>query len=439
MTQPTPPQAVEAEASLLGALLLDPGAYDRIDWLPETAFYRSAHRLIYSAITGLIEAGRGVDALLVSEELKRRGELKECGGSEYLGELGANTPGSASIKSYAELVAQKAMLRAVQATASEMWEKAQAPACDPKALAEEAESAFLEILEDKRAGEEVAFGRAVLEAIDARDIESKTIPTGYGRLDSMLKGGLRQGQLVVIAGRPGMGKSALAQNIAEHVGRNGTVAYFTLEMSRAEMGERALLWQETLSNTSQAAAHLQEVKIRVDESPAISISHVRLRARRVKRRHGLSLIVVDYLQLMSGKGENRTQEIGSISRGLKAIAKELHVPIIACTQLNRSVEARQDKRPLLSDLRESGDVEQDADVVMMLYRDDYYSEDSLAKGLAECIVRKHRNGPVGTIPLIFRGEVARFLSYEGDLPRPQKPLRSGTVVSPDFKSRAAGE
>jgi replicative DNA helicase len=429
------PQAIESEQSVLGALLLDPNSYDRIEWLPAEAFYRADHKAIYASIVSMVEAGRPVDALLVGDELRSKGQ--ELG--SYLGDLGANTPGSANIKRHAELVHERYLLRSVMGAAAEITSKAATHGVNPRALAEEAEASFLNILDTRKGGDEVSFARAIAEAMQAREApEQSVIPTGFVNLDRMLKGGgLKPGQLVIVAGRSSMGKSALAQNIAEHCRK--TVAYFTLEMTRAEVAERSIKYHESLVGIDEAVKRASAFPMLIDETPAITLGHLRLRARRIRRKHGLGLVVVDYLQLMKGDGENRTQEIGSLSRGLKAVAKEMQVPVIAVAQINRGVEQRNDKRPMLSDLRESGDIENDADIVLMVYRDDYYNPDSPAKGLAEVIVRKQRNGPVGTCAMRFNGETTRFHAYDGEIPKAAEQAKSGKVVMRDFKSRAAGE
>lgn len=435
------PQSTEAEQSVLGGLLLVPDAFDRIDWLPASAFFRADHRLIYGAIRGLIEAGKPVDTLLVAEELKRRGQLEDVGGQAYLGNLATSIPSAANIARYAEIVRDRAILRQVQAHAADIQAKAAEPGVNPRELAEEAEAAFLQILDTRQEGDVVPFSVAVAEAVDARDApQGNVIATGFDHLDKMLSGrGLKPGQLVIVAARTSMGKSALVFNVAEHAAGSHTVAVFTLEMTRREFADRALAYHEGLIGRNGAVMRLLELPIYVDDTPAATVGHVRLRCRRIKRKHGLGLIVVDYLQLMRGTGENRTQEIGSISRGLKALAKELQVPVIAVAQINRGVEQRTDKRPLLADLRESGDIEADADVVMMLYRDDAYSSDSPTKGLAEVIIRKQRNGRTGTAWLTFDAERTRFHNYEGEIPQRRAPRRTGTVSAVDFKSAASGE
>src|SRR5262245_34049732 len=434
-----PPQAIEAEQSVLGALLLWPDAYDRIEFLRPEHFYQQRHRLIFETLRELIEHGKAADYLTVAESLDRASKLAEVGGNQYLGELACNTMSAANIRRHAEMVRDAYLRRQVQARCMEFYDRAQQAGAVPVELAQEAEAAFLEILQPAGRTDEVSLGQAVAEAVDARDTPMRSMPTGLATLDQMLKaGGLRAGQLMIVAGRSSMGKSALMQQIAEHVGRHNSVAYFTLEMSRQELGERALAYHERQVGLSEAYAHLASLKVHIDETPAATLVHVRLRARRIKRKLGLGLIVVDYLQLMPGKGENRTQEIGSLTRGLKAIAKELQVPVVVGAQINRGVEGRTDRRPLLSDLRESGDIENDSDVVLMLYREDYYNPETEARGLAEIIIRKQRNGPVGTVFMRFEPETTRFSPWQGELPRASAPRRGGTVEAVDFKSRAAG-
>lgn len=436
---PLPPQAVEAEQSVLGGLLLRPDAYDRIDWLRAEHFYRGDHRMIYAAIESLVEAGKQADTMLVGDVLRSRGELEQCGGQGYLGSLAANIPSAANIHRYAELVLERWRLREILAKGTDIVDAAFQPGADPLAIAESAEAAFLNVLDTSKGGEMVSFARAVGEAVDAREAPAETrVRMGFPRLDAMLKGGLTAGQLVIIAGRSSMGKSALAWNAAEHVATHRMVAGFTLEMGRAELAERSLAFHETsLLGQAGAVSHLCGLTLQIDESPAVTVSHIRLRCRRIQRQHGLGLIVVDYLQLMSARGENRTQEVGAISRGLKALAKELQVPVIAVAQINRGVENRNDKRPMLSDLRESGDIENDADIVLMIYRDEYYNPNSEARGLAEILVKKQRNGPTGMVPLRFDGPTTRFHHYDGDMPSPAPAKKA--AGSFDFKSRQAGD
>ena len=437
-----PPHSLACEQSAIGGILLAGGeALDRVQ-LRVDDFYSDQHRAIYARCVALNEAAKPIDVLTVSEALNATGELERAGGQAYLGSLSINTPSAANIRRYAEIVRDKAMLRRLIAAATDVQSKAYDPGADPKAVAEAAESAFMGVQRMDGDSHVATFAKAIGEALDARDAPQRGISTGYANLDGMLKGGIRPGQLIVIAARASMGKTTLAQNIAENVAKSRQVLFHSLEMSRQELAERSLAHHEAEVGLSDALAHTMRLNLTIDEAPAVTVAHVRMRARRVKRKHGLSLIVMDYLQLMSGKGENRTQEIGSISRGLKALAKELEVPVIAVAQINRAVEQRPDKRPMLSDLRESGDIEADADVVMMVYRDDYYTKPAEESGLAEIIVRKNRNGRTGTCHMRFDAEHARFSEWQGEIPSPSPAPRAravGTIYKPDFRSRAAGD
>jgi replicative DNA helicase len=437
VTDRLPPQSIEAEQSVIGGLLLVPQAYDRIDFLKPEHFYLAEHRRVFEAIVGMLERNKAVDFFTVSDELNLT--VEERG---YLGEISANIPSAANITTYAKIVKDRWMLRQVSAIATQAASDAFTPTADPKGIAETAEAAFLAVLDDTKGGEEIGFEDAVKRAVDARDEPAKVIiSTGLQNIDRMLKGGgMKGGQLIVIAGRPSMGKSALAFQIAERVSTKDTVAAFTLEMTATELAERSIAYHEKLTDYNAAVLHCMDFKMRIDDSPGVTLGHIRLRARRIKRRYGLALIVVDYLQLMEAKGDNREQQVASLSRGLKAVAKELNVPVIAVAQINRGVEQRTDKRPLLSDLRESGSVEQDADVVLMLYREDYYDPNTPAKGVAEALIRKQRGGQTGTAYLMFTPETTRFHDYDGrpEYSGPTLP-RGGKVVAGDFKSRAAGE
>lgn len=427
-----PPHDTQSEQAVIGALLLSHGqAYDRIDWLPPEAFYVSSHRNIYAAIVKMVESGIQVDAVTVSEYMKGDSDTRT-----YIQEISLNTPSAANIQRYAEIVRDRWQRRRVIATATEAADKAFDTGSDAKALAEHAEQSFLQILSNQT-GEEVSFEQAIKKAMADRDDPVSVVPTKLRNLDFKLSGGgFRRGHLVVIAGRPSMGKTALALQIAEHVAQDETVAVFSLEMQHGELAERALRYHENLTDTITAASRLLDLKMRIDDTPAVSVGHIRLRCRRIQRKHGLSLVVVDYLQLMRGTGENRTQEIGSISRALKALAKELDVPVVLLSQLNRGVESRPDKHPIMSDLRESGDIEQDADVILMLYRDEYYHEGSPWTGLCEVLIRKQRGGPTGSTVLTFKPEVTRFADYSGPTPSmaPAAP-RGGKVVTPAFGTR----
>lgn len=437
-----PPHSLEAEQSVLGALMLDNQAYDRIGFLRAPHFYRHDHRLIFEAVVDLLERGRAADLVLTTEHMQQLGTLDKTGGAAYIGSLCQNVPSALNIRRYAELVRDKAITRELITKAMEVADQAFAPGIDPVQLAEEAGAAFLSIELDQQPSEMVGFGQATLEAVEWADNPVKGLPTSFRELDQILRGGMVAGDLIIIAGRPSMGKTALAMNIAEHVARTQRVAVFSLEMTRRKIATRSLRYYEAqLGGRDAAVDHLSALKLSIDDSPAIGLGHMRLRLRRLKRQHGLGLVVVDYLQLLHSKAENRTQEVSALSRGLKSIAKEFDVPVVAVAQLNRAAEGRTDRRPALSDLRESGQIEQDADVIAFVYREEYYHADTPWKGIAEVLVRKNRDGATDTAYLGFTPEYTHFHNREGLLPAREKDEGSkGRVASfDDFKNRAAGD
>lgn len=456
-----PPQAIDAEQSVLGGLLLDGGAFDRIaDVVTEGDFYRAEHRLIFRAIARLAEAGKPADTLTVADCLREHGKLDEAGGNAYLGQLALNTPSAANIRRYAEIVRDRAMLRGIVAAAHEAIDACTLPSgANPAEIAGRMEEALSGVITRQRGdvttlGDAVADAVRYVDALHAKGGGMAGLPTGFVDLDH-ITGGLSGGDLIIVAGRTSMGKTAFGLSIAQHVAQNaGSVAVFTLEMSGRQLAMRVLSASSRVSMhrlrtgyvaedqwpaIAEAGARLRDVRIFIDDTPAVTCAHVRARCRRIKRQHGLALIIVDYLQLMRGEGDNRVQEVGSISRGLKIIAKELDVPVIALSQLNRKVEERTDKRPTLSDLRDSGELEQDADVIAFIYRDEVYHPDSPAKGTAELLIRKQRNGPLGDIRLWFREELMRFENYAG--PEIETPPKQRTRARQgfDYKAAQAGE
>jgi replicative DNA helicase len=437
-----PPHSIEAEQSVLGGLLLDNQAYDKIsDLVSESDFYRDEHRRIFRSIQRMLERGKPVDVVTVAEALDGAGETEHTGGLAYLGELAQNTPSAANIRRYGEIVRERAILRQLVTAGDEIASSALNPlGREPKTLLDEAEAKVFAIAESGMR-HQTGFQHInplltqVVERIQElhdRDNPSDItgIPTGYNDLDTMTSG-LQPGDLVIIAGRPSMGKTSLALNIAEHVAieYGAPVAVFSMEMGGAQLAMRMLasvgrlnqqnvrtgrLNDDEWSRLSFALGKIHEKAIYIDETPALNPIDLRARARRLHRQCGkLGLIVIDYLQLMSGSssGENRATEISEISRSLKGLAKELECPVIALSQLNRSLEQRPNKRPVMSDLRESGAIEQDADVIMFIYRDQVYNPDSEDKGTAEIIIGKQRNGPIGMVRLSFLGEYTRFENF----------------------------
>ena len=441
----TPPHSVEAEQSVLGALLIDGVAWDQVaDVVRAEDFYRPDHRLIFDAFAQLVAAGRPLDVITASEQLERRGQLVDTGGLAYLGTLARDTPTAANARSYALIVHERALLRRLleagrQIAASVFSDEGLAA----RELVDRAEALVFDIAEQGARGRDGAVRVSTLlpPLIDKIDEwhsdpdKLRGLATGFTDFDR-LTGGLRPGDLVVVAGRPSMGKTTLAVNMAEFAAVSpdvrASVAIFSMEMPSEQLVTRMLAsighvplnsirtgrisdddWVRITAATSQ----LSEAKLFIDESPGLTPTELRARARRIKREHGLGLVVVDYLQLMQvpGSKENRATEIAEISRGLKALAKELQVPVIALSQLNRGVEQRQEKKPVMSDLRESGAIEQDADMILLIYRDEVYNKDaSPLKGIAEIELAKHRNGEIGVFKLTFQGQYTRFVNFAPD-------------------------
>ncbi|MBS0317344.1 MAG: replicative DNA helicase, partial [Proteobacteria bacterium] len=437
-----PPHSIEAESSVLGGLLLDNGAWDRVgDLLTDADFYRYEHRLVYAAVATLVNATRPADVITVFEQLQAQGKADEVGGLAYLNALAQYVPSAANIRRYAEIVRERAILRKLVRASDEIATSAfntQGRAVDK--ILDEAEQKIFNIGEE---GSRMKQGFQGMDALvvqlldrvqemadNPNDITG--VPTGFYDLDRMTSG-LQAGDLVVLAARPSMGKTALAINIAEHVALHEElpVAVFSMEMGASQLAVRIVgsigridqmhlrtgkLTDSEWPRLTEAIERLRNISLHIDESPGLTVSELRANARRLARQCGgkLGLIVVDYLQLMgvssSMSDENRATAIGEISRGLKMLAKELGCPVLALSQLSRGVESRTDKRPMMSDLRESGAIEQDADVVMFIYRDDYYNKDSKEPGVAEVIVSKQRNGPTGMIKLAFMKELTRFES-----------------------------
>ncbi|HHH43884.1 MAG TPA: replicative DNA helicase [Gammaproteobacteria bacterium] len=437
--QKVPPHSIQAEQSLLGGLLLDNRAWDQVaDLVSETDFYRRDHRLIFAASRQLIERGDPCDVITLSEWLETQGQLNDAGGLAYLGTLAKDTPSAANIAAYAKIVRENSVLRQLTEVGTEIANSAYfTEGRDSSALLDHAEQLVFRIAEQGNArGAGFASIRDLLtKAVDRidelfhQDNPLTGIATGFTDVDEMTAG-LQASDLIIVAGRPSMGKTTFAMNIAEHAAiRDGrAVAVFSMEMPGEQLAMRLMSSLGRIDQTkvrtgklddddwprlTSAVSILSEAPLFIDDTPALSPTELRARARRLKREHNLGLIVIDYLQLMQvpGHKENRTGEISEISRSLKALAKELNVPVIALSQLNRSLEQRPNKRPVMSDLRESGAIEQDADVIMFIYRDEVYDEDSPDKGTAEIIIGKQRNGPIGVRRLTFLGKHTRFENF----------------------------
>jgi replicative DNA helicase len=435
-----PPHSTEAEQSVLGGLLLDNLAWDRAaDLLNSSDFYRHEHRLIYGAISSLIAASKPADVITVFEALQSLGKAEDSGGLPYLNALAQSVPSAANVRRYAEIVRERAVLRKLIAASDDIATKAFNP--QGKAVSQildEAETKIFQIGEEgsrnKQGFQDMhRLVQSLLERVDELEKngaeEVTGIRTGFYDLDRYTAG-LQKGDLIVLAARPSMGKTAFALNIAEHVAveEGLPVAVFSMEMGAAQLALRLVgslarvdqqhlrtgkLRDDEWERLPVAASKLSQAPIFIDETAALNPAELRARARRLARQYGgtLGLIVIDYLQLMSGTSdndENRATVLGEISRGMKALAKELQCPVIALSQLNRGVETRNDKRPMMSDLRESGAIEQDADVITFIYRDDYYNKDSKEPGVAEIIIAKQRNGPVGTVKLTFLKPLTKF-------------------------------
>jgi replicative DNA helicase len=436
-----PPHSIEAESSVLGGLLLDNTAWDRMgELLSENDFYRHEHKLIFGAISILINGSKPADVITVFEQLKNQGKAEGMGGLGYLNSLAQYVPSASNIRRYAEIVRERSILRKLVTASDEIATNAFNPQGRPvERILDEAEQKIFNIGEE---GSRMKQGFQSMDTlvVDLMDRVQEMadnpnditgVPTGFYDLDRMTSG-LQAGDLVVLAARPSMGKTAFAINIAEHVALNEglPVAVFSMEMGAAQLAVRVVgsigridqghlrtgkLSDEEWPRLTDAIERLRTVSLHIDETAGLTSSELRANARRLARKCGkLGLIVVDYLQLMtgssSGDGENRATELGEISRGLKMLAKELQCPVIALSQLNRGVEQRTDKRPMMSDLRESGAIEQDADIIMFIYRDDYYNKDSKDPGVAEIIIGKQRNGPTGAVRLTFLKPLTRFES-----------------------------
>ncbi|MEB3750672.1 MULTISPECIES: replicative DNA helicase [Geobacillus] len=433
-----PPQSIEAEQAVLGAVFLDPTALtlasERL--IPED-FYRVAHQKIFHAMLRVADKGEPVDLVTVTAELAASEQLEEVGGVSYLSELADSVPTAANVEYYARIVEEKSVLRRLIRTATSIAQDGYTREDEIDILLDEAERKIMEVSQRKHSGGFKTIRDILVQTYDNiemlhnRNGDITGIPTGFTELDRMTSG-FQRSDLIIVAARPSVGKTAFALNIAQNVATktNENVAIFSLEMSAQQLVMRMLcaegninaqslrtgkLTPEDWGKLTMAMGSLSNAGIYIDDTPSIRVSDIRAKCRRLKQESGLGMIVIDYLQLIQGSGrnrENRQQEVSEISRSLKALARELEVPIIALSQLSRSVEQRQDKRPMMSDIRESGSIEQDADIVAFLYRDDYYNKDSEHKNIIEIIIAKQRNGPVGTVQLAFIKEYNKFVNLE---------------------------
>ena len=434
-----PPNSIEAEQSLIGGLMLDDVAWEKVaDVINADDFYRKDHRLIFAAIANLAETNNPCDVVTVSEYLDNRGELGQSGGLEYIATLANETPGAANARAYAKILRERSVLRALINAGNEI--SGSAFATDGRMASELVDAAERLVFEIAEKGSRGRAGFKHLknilpEAVDRIDVlhqsegEITGISTGFTEFDK-LTAGLQPGELIVIAGRPSMGKTSLAINIAENaaIGSKVPTAIFSMEMPSQQLAFRMIsslgrvdqahlrtgrFPDEDWSRINTAVQLMSDAPIFIDDSAGLSPTEIRARSRRLHREHGLGLIVIDYLQLMQvpGSRENRATEISEISRSLKALAKELELPIIALSQLNRSVEQRPDKRPIMSDLRESGAIEQDADLILFIYREEVYNPDTPRKGIADISIAKQRNGPIGDFPLTFVGRYTKFENW----------------------------
>jgi len=442
MREHVPPHALDAELAVLGGIMLDPEALERLEGavLPEH-FYVERHRLIFGAMMELAAKGQPVDGLTIKDYLEQRDLLDNCGGESYLGELISAIPTSANVRHYGSIVRERAVLRELLSVCSKVSQKVyQSPEIAVGDHLDQAESEMLAVAERFSRSRPTFSKMSELmiegyHALEKRYAEKRAItgtPTGFHDLDEITSG-LQPSDLLIIAGRPAMGKTAFAMNLARNAAMQsetpGAVAVFSLEMSVQQIALRMLACEARVNmkllrtgrfsaddwrKLAAASGSLAESPIFIDDTPAISVMELRSKCRRLKKESGnLSLIIIDYLQLMSGRAdaERREQEISEITRSLKGLAKELDVPVIALSQLNRSLESRADKRPMMADLRESGAIEQDADIIMFVYRDEVYNKKPENEGLAEIIIAKQRNGPTGTVNLTFLHEFTRFENH----------------------------
>ncbi|TCL65299.1 primary replicative DNA helicase [Hydrogenispora ethanolica] len=432
-----PPQNIDAERSTLGSMFLEKEAIEKgLELLQSEAFYREAHRVIFEVVLHLHNHGEPVDIITVSEELKRRNMLEKIGGIPYLTALANAVPTAANVEYYAKIVAEKALLRSIINTATEIVRLGYEGADEVDSILDQAEKQIFQIAQQRHVKGYVALKSILIDTFERIEqlYENRGgvtgLGTGFRDLDRMTAG-LQPSDLIILAARPSMGKTTFALNLARNaaVDYKAPVIVFSLEMSKEQLALKLLCSEAGVDNQrirtgtlrdedwprlSHALGRLSESNIYIDDTPGVTVFDIRAKARRIKAEAGLGLIVIDYLQLMQSRGrsENRQQEVSEISRSLKALARELEVPVISLSQLSRAVEQRTDKTPSLADLRESGSLEQDADIVAFLYREDYYNKETEKKGITDLIIAKQRNGPVGTVELLFQKEFSKFVGLD---------------------------
>lgn len=433
-----PPQNIEAEQAVLGAIFLEPSSITVASEILEPEdFYRNAHEKIFYYMLKLNDSGEAVDLITVTEQLQAAKQLEDIGGVSYLSELAASVPTAANIDYYAKIVAEKSLLRRLIKTATSIAQDGYAREDEVDELLTEAEKKIMEVSQRNNSGTFQDIKDVLVKTYDQIEVlhnrkgDITGIPTGFAELDRMTAG-FQKNDLIIVAARPSVGKTAFALNIAQNVATKTSenVAIFSLEMGAEQLVMRMLcaegnidaqrlrtgsLTDDDWRKLTMAMGSLSRAGIYIDDTPGIRINEIRAKCRRLKQEHGLGMILIDYLQLIQGSAnsrENRQQEVSEISRSLKGLARELQVPVIALSQLSRGVEQRQDKRPMMSDIRESGSIEQDADIVAFLYRDDYYDKESESKNIIEIIIAKQRNGPVGTVQLAFVKEYNKFVNLE---------------------------
>ncbi|MFJ7737941.1 replicative DNA helicase [Lysinibacillus sp. NPDC097287] len=447
MMDRVPPHNREAEQSVIGAVFLDPQALiTASEILLADDFYQNAHKKIFETMLSLSDRGKAIDVVTVTEELSAKKELEDVGGLSYLLELANAVPTAANIAHYAKIVEEKALLRRLIRVATKIVEDGYTREDEVEALLSEAEKKMMEVSSRKNAGDFKHVKDVLVETFDnieqlqSRKGDVTGIPTGFRDLDH-ITAGFQRNDLIIVAARPSVGKTAFALNVAQSVAVQAreNVAIFSLEMGAEQLVMRMLcaegnidaqvlrtgaLTTEDWGKLTMAMGSLSNSGIFIDDTPGVRVNEIRAKCRRLSQEHGLGMILIDYLQLIQGSGkpgENRQQEVSEISRSLKGLARELKVPVIALSQLSRGVEQRQDKRPMMSDLRESGSIEQDADIVAFLYRDDYYDKESESKNMIEIIIAKQRNGPTGTVTLAFKKEFNKFINVDWSQQPPPPP------------------